>query len=344
MKAVLYGTYPACELPRLRKYLRSQWELAAIRDEAPVGEKAAALADATVLITSKYTAGDPPVPKLHFLQCASTGTENLDFSRLPSDCRVCNAYGHESGIAEYVLWAILDWSVQCRSIPPFLATGTWSVDEWVSVPNHGEASAKTVGIVGFGHIGREVARRARALGMKVVALSAWRSGWHHRNLADRSFTVDEADDFLARSDFIVVCCPLLPETRGMIDARWFAAMRQSAVLIQVGRGPVIDEQSFYAALERRTIRGATIDVWYEYPGPAGGRVPFARFPFHKLPNVVMTPHISARSEEAWDRRFRQIASNLDAFASGGALLNVMERRLKNPTSPAKRRLPLKDSV
>jgi len=103
-------------------------------------------------------------------------------------------------------------------------------------------------------------------------------------------------------------------------------MRSNAVLIHVGRGPVVDELSLFAALKDRIIRGATIDVWYEYPSLPGERVRFSRLPFHELSNIVMTPHISARSEESWDRRFMEIASNLDAFASGENLRNVIDIR------------------
>lgn len=324
MKAVLYGTYPACELSRLKKFLRSAWDLVPITDEVPVREKSAALADADALIASKYQVNDPCAPKLRLLQCSSTGTENLDFHHLAPGCMVCNVFGQELGIAEYVMWAILDWSVDHRRIPPFLSTGTWSVDEWVSIPNHCEAMGKTVGIVGFGHIGQEVARRAKAFGMKVIALSSWRNGSPDYELLDGVFTANEAQSFSTRADFIIVCCPLTPKTRGMIDARWITAMRPNTVLIHVGRGPVVDEQALYIALKDQKIRGATIDVWYQYPTVAEARVRYSRFPFHELPNVVMTPHVSGRSDESCDRRFMQIARNLDAFACGGELQNIAE--------------------
>ena len=109
----------------------------------------------------------------------------------------------------------------------------------------------------------------------------------------------------------------------MVEARWFAAMKPSAVLINVGRGPIIDEAAFYAALAEHRIRGATIDVWYKYPPASGERVRASRFAFHELPNVVMTRHASAHTEETWERRFRAIAENLEAFAQGRSLANVI---------------------
>jgi phosphoglycerate dehydrogenase-like enzyme len=204
-------------------------------------------------------------------------------------------------MAEYVIWAVLDWALDPRDPAARFRDGTWTLAEWNGVPMHGEVFGKTLGIVGFGRIGRETARRGKAVDMRIAALSAWRSGPPDGALIDRAFTRDEAAAFLAGVDYLAVCCPLDPTTRGMVDASWFAAMRGDAVLIHVGRGPVVDEQSLYAA-----------------------RVAPSRLPFHTLPNVVMTPHNSGRSEEAWDRRFREVADNLDALARGEPLRNVLK--------------------
>lgn len=323
LKAVLYGRYPACEISRLRKLLRTPWELDAISETTPGAEKILTFSDAHALITSSYKATDPVAPKLRLLQCASTGMENIELRHLPPGCIVCNAYGHEIAIAEYVIWALLDWSVGSRRIQPFMATGRWSVGEWISVPNHSEADGRTLGIIGFGRIGREVARRASALGMKIIALSRWRGAAPDSELLDQAFKPTEAAEFLKRADFIVVSCPISSGTIGMVNREWFSHMRSSAILVQVGRGPVIDEGALFEALERRRIRGATLDVWYQYPNPNEEKVAFARLPFHELPNVVITPHIAARSEEAWDRRFCQIAKNLDALSFGLSLQNVI---------------------
>ena len=325
MKAVLYGAYPVCEHARLEKFLPSEWAIEPVPDSASPTEKKRQLADADVLVTSKYGCSDPPAPRLRLLQCSSAGIENIDVERLPPGCSVCNVHGHENGIAEYVIWAILDWSINFRGIPPFSSGGTWSIDEWISIPNHSEASGKTVGVVGYGHIGREVARRARALGLRVTVLSAWSKGRPRDGILEKAFNPNEARPFLESSDFVVVCCPLTRDTRGMIDAGWFSAMRRGTVVIQVGRGPVIDEFAFFNALSKKYIRGATIDVWYDYPRQTGERVRFSRYPFHELPNVVVTPHISARSEESWDRRFSQIAENLRALMDGRPLRNIVLR-------------------
>jgi phosphoglycerate dehydrogenase-like enzyme len=280
------------------------------------------VADADALVTVRYAAGDPPAPRLRLLQSASSGTDRLDAGRMPAGCVMCNARGHEEAVAEYILWAVLDWSVEMRSPPAFFAAGEWSVDDWNTAPLHREAQRRTLGVIGFGQIGREAAKRARAIGMRVTALSTWRGGMPGSGV-DHAFTLPEKTAFLRECDFIAVCLPLTERTRGMIGWEWFVDMRRDAVVIQVGRGPVVDEESFYRAHESRSIRGATIDVWYDYPKSAGNRIPASRFAFHALPNTVVTPHVAARSAEAWDRRFRQIADNLNALAESRPLANLV---------------------
>lgn len=324
MKAVLYGTFPARECERLSRSLTTDWTLVPLLDEDPVERKTLELADADVLVASKYGIGDPPAPRIRLLQCSSAGIDRLDLSRAPAGCVVCNVFEHEIAIAEYVICAVLTWALEWRRLTSTFQDGKWTLPQWVDGPMHGEAFGKTIGIVGFGRIGREVARRGKALGMRVTALSAWRSSKPDPALVDQAFTTDEWQRFLAGVDYLAVCAPLSDETEGMVDARWFAAMRPNAVVINVGRGAVIDEESLYAALQERRIRGATLDVWYGYPKPGGSAVLPSRRPFHELPNVVMTPHSSGRSEETWERRFRAIARNLDALARGEPLENVIQ--------------------
>lgn len=323
MKAVFYGSYPAREAGRVAGFLATPWEIEVVFDEEPLNRAAAALSTADALVTSRYSRSDPPAPRIRLLQSSSTGTDRIDRAMLPAGCVLANLYGHEIAIAEYVICAVLDWSVQYRQLAKSFADGHWTLREWTEGPNHREAFGKTVGIVGFGRIGREVARRAKALGMTVHALSAWRSGAPDPGAVDRAFASPDLGAFLHAAHFLVICCPLSDETRGMIDESWFSAMRPESVLIHVGRGPVIDESSLYAALASRRIRGASVDVWYEYPKTPADRILPSRFPFHELDNVVMTPHASGHTEEAVDRRFRQVARNLDALARGERLENVV---------------------
>jgi phosphoglycerate dehydrogenase-like enzyme len=323
MKLVLYGSFPASEAGRITRHLTSEWEVVPVLNEAPAEEKRKSLADAEVMVTSVYRSREPPAPKLRLLQCSSTGVERIDLEHLPPGCIVCNVHGHEIAIAEYAICAVLDWAIGYRALAASFADGTWTLAEWVEGANHGEVFGKTLGLLGFGRIARETALRAKGLGMRVAALSAWRSAPPDRTLIDDAYGYEDRQAFAAAADFLVVACPLTPQTRGMVDAEWFAAMKPSAVLVNVARGPIVEEAAFHAALAQRRIRGATIDVWYKYPPASGERVRASQLAFHELPNVVMTRHASGHTEETWERRFRAIAQNLEAFAHRSPLANVI---------------------
>jgi phosphoglycerate dehydrogenase-like enzyme len=178
---------------------------------------------------------------------------------------------------------------------------------------------QTVGIVGYGHIGREVAKRCKAFDMRVMALS--RTKRDEPGLVDWYGTTDELDTLLQESDFVVVTAPLSEETRGMIDRDAFNRMKPDAVICNVGRGPVIDEAALYEALSTKRIRGGIIDVWYVYPSKKDPNPWPSKFPFQKLDNIIMSPHNSAWSNEMSDRRWAFVAANLDRFARGEELEN-----------------------
>lgn len=330
MNAVFFGTYPARELARAEKAMTSAWSITRIFDDRLTSPEAAAtLAEADALVTSVYTAAHPPAPRIRLLQSTSAGVDRIDPAMIPAGCTLTNLYGHEIAIAEYVLASMLDWAMRYRErAATFLADGQWSDKNWFSDTNvHGELYRKTVGIFGFGRIGREVARRAKAFGMRVVALSTWRSSEPGDNaLIDRRYTPAEAAAFLTETDYLAACAPLVEETRGIIGKTWLEAMKPSAVLVHVGRGAVVDEEALWNALREKRIRGASIDVWYTYPKADGMRVFPSRFPFHTLTNIVMTPHSSSRSDEAIDRRFADVAANLDALANGTPFRNVVMKR------------------
>jgi phosphoglycerate dehydrogenase-like enzyme len=330
MKAVFFGTYPARELDRTQKVLTTDWSFTQIFDDQLTSPAAAtALAEADALVTSVYNPAHPPAPRIRLLQSTSAGVDRIDPAMIPAGCTLTNLYGHEVAIAEYIVASMLDWAMRYRErASTFLADGQWSDKNWFNDTSvHGELYRKTVGIFGFGRIGREVARRAKAFGMRVVALSTWRTAEPGDDaLIDQRYTPAEAMAFIAGTDYLAACAPLVDETRGIVGPAWFDAMKPAAVLIHVGRGPVVDEAALWEALSTRRIRGASIDVWYTYPKADGIRVAPSRYPFYTLPNIVMTPHCSSRSDEAIDRRFADVAANLDALAGGTPFRNVVVKR------------------
>ena len=323
MKVVLYGNFAAGNKARIAASLQTPAELVTVFNADSADVKRDALADADVMVTSVFGANDPPAPRIRLLQSSSAGIDRIDLNCLPAGCVICNVFGHEIAIAEYIIGSVLHWALDLGALSSVMRNGTWTLPDWVGGPDHGEAYGSTIGIVGFGRIGREVAIRAKALGMRVVALSAWRSGPPDLALVDAAYRGDEADTFLAQCDYFAVCAPLSDETRGLVSAHWFNRMKPNAVVIHVGRGTVIDEAALYDALKSNRIRGASIDVWYNYPPASGAAVPPSQFAFHELPNMLMTPHASGRTGGTWDRRYKDVARNIDAFARGEPLVNVV---------------------
>src|SRR5690606_23605244 len=144
-----------------------------------------------------------------------------------------------------------------------LRQGEWRWCAQVAGEIRGELTGRTIGLLGFGHIGREIARKARAFDLKVVACN--RSPVVTGDLVDSYVPLAERERFYAMCDVIVVSLPDLPETAGFVDEAAFRAMKRSAFLINVGRGPTVDEQALFDALKAKRIAGAAIDTWYVYP-------------------------------------------------------------------------------
>jgi phosphoglycerate dehydrogenase-like enzyme len=281
-----------------------------------------ASADADILVTNHWRADYPTAPCLRLVQSVATGIELIDLTALPRGVAVCNAFGHETAIAEYVLMVMLVWSHRFREIEgEFRTRSSWR-SSWVqSGPPHGEILRSTVGIIGLGRVGREVARRSAAFGCRVIAAN--RSPRRPEDGVERVYPMTQLDQMLPACDFVVLSTALGPETEGLIDTRRLALMKRSAFLVNIARGPVIDEDAIYAALRDRSIGGAALDVWWQYPNAAEPERRPSRHPFHELSNVVMTPHCSGWTGGMVTRRWAEVAGNINRFVRGEPLENVV---------------------
>jgi len=299
--------------------LDTPWDIQVI-DSSDHRAFARALEDADALVSMRWRGDEPRAPRLQLLQLPGAGTDDIDFDRLPPTASVCNCFGHEIGIAEYVFAAMLEWTVKLRTMDASLRAGDWS-GSYLCGPRHGELYGRTLGLIGYGHIAREVARRADAFGMQVLACS--RRPRPEGTPAVRVEGMDALPQVLARSDYVVITAPLDDSTRGLIDAGAFERMKRDAFLVNVARGSIVDESALYDALRSRRIGGAAIDVWYRYP-PQGQRCGEpSSLPFAQLDNVIMTPHASAWTDGLLPRRNRTIADNLNRLARNQPLLNVV---------------------
>jgi phosphoglycerate dehydrogenase-like enzyme len=278
-------------------------------------------AGANVIIGNHFDGSLPRPEALLLYQVPGAGYDAVDLAALPPSAVVCNCFGHEQAIAEYVMAALLQRYVPLADADRRLRQGEWTY--WAGTPEraHKEMAGSTLGILGFGHIGKAVAARARAFGMLIHVAN--RSPVTGSGDVDQAFSLSELPAFWAGLDSIVVTLPLTPETRGIVGADAFSWMRNDTILINVGRGPVVDEAALYDALRNRRIGGAVIDTWYRYPTPGQSRCAPSNLPFHELTNVIMTPHMSGWTTGTISRRQKAMAENIHRLMRGETCLDIV---------------------
>jgi phosphoglycerate dehydrogenase-like enzyme len=320
MKALFLGTLAASQAAPIIEFITADIRTEILDNNEPK-QAAAALADADVLLTGAWRSGFPAAPKLRLLQVPLAGTDGIDVSALPRGVTLCNAYGHEPALGEFAIMTMLAWRHRLFDIATSFREGSWSWSPMVGGPVRGEISGQTVGVVGLGHIGREVAWRVAALGCRVLAVN--RTMREKPASVEHVFSWTELDRMLGECDIVVLSCALTPETTGLIDGGRLAAMKPSAFLINLARGAIAEEEALYRALHDGVIGGAALDTWWRYPSASDPAPRPSRYPFHELPNVVMTPHCSPRTDGTIERRSRDVARNIDRFVRGEPLENVV---------------------
>lgn len=321
LRIAFAGTFAAHFVEPVRARLEVPCDVVTA-DEAGI---VATLADIDVLVTLAFTREmAAAASRLRLVQVPGAGVDRIDRAALPAGTQLANAYAHEAGIAEYVLGSILALRRELVRLDAELRRGSWASQWAVGLPAPtvwSELTGRTLGILGYGRIGREVARRARAFGMDVLAVRRDPAQGDPHGLASVR-GADAVDEVIALADVLVVSLPLTPETRGLIDARRFDTMKPTAILVNVSRAQIIDEDALYAALAGRRIGGAVLDVWYRYPTAAGPTPPATR-PFHMLPNVLMTPHVAGWTDGMLDGRAALIAENIRRVSRGDVPLNLV---------------------
>ena len=303
-------------------------EMAAIRIlpdllTSPADRETYAAAEA--IIGVRFAKDFPRPEGLQLFHVPGAGYDAVDLGAIPGSAVVCNCFGHEQAIAEYVMAALLARHVPLADADRKLRQADWAYSSGSLARLHDELAEKTIGLLGYGHIGKAIAMRAKAFEMKVHVAN--RSVVATSSVVDRSFTLDNLRDFWASADFFVVSVPLTAETTGIVDAAAFAAMRATAVAVNVGRGPTIDERSLYDALKNGRIAGAIIDTWFNYPTPEQPNVVPSALPFHTLPNVVMTPHMSGWTLGTIRRRQQTMADNIRRRFDGRPCINIVRPAL-----------------
>lgn len=286
----------------------------------------AAVMSADFILTPGNFGALMAAPKLKILLQPWVGTDWLDAGFLPDGLLFCNAGGHAAPMAEYVLGAMLEHALELRQLHQDMTQGKWyrAGRNAAAEARHGDLRGKHVGIIGYGDIAKAVASRAHAFDMQVSAIAR---SVRETTPAPLNWigTREDLPKLLGQSDYLILTCDLNDETQGMIDAAAFEAMKDSAYIINVARGEVIEEDALFDALSNRKIGGAALDTWYRYPTnitdaeadpDRGGPYQGSRHDFLSLDNVLLTPHSAAHTFGADRGRYESIAKSLLCYAKG----------------------------
>lgn len=270
-------------------------------------------------------------PNLRWIQTHWAGINHVRSHPIwDSDITVTTASGiHAPNVAEYVMAQLLAWSHRVPRWLHYQRQGEWASQRWEKfVPD--ELRGKTLGIAGYGSIGREVARLANAFGMRVLATkrdarhledggySLTSSGDPGGKLAVRIYPGEATRSMVAEADYVVIALPLTEKTRHLFDEEIFRAMKPTAFLVNVGRGPIIKEEDLVKALKKGWIAGAGLDVFEIEPLPE-------KSPLWKLENVIISPHVAGFTPSYDERATDLFAENLRRYLGQEALLNVVNR-------------------
>ena len=284
------------------------------------GELRAAAKDAAVIL---YWSGSRAelrtlfleTPGVRWVHSRAAGLDKTLFPELvESDVSLTNGSGvFSQSLGEFALAMVLYFAKDFARTLRNQRAAHWQEFEVDDI------AGQTMGIVGYGDIGRACAQRAHAMGMHVLALKR-HAPEKPDPLIDRFYRPEQLHAMLAQCDFVVVSAPLTNETHHMISDAQFAAMKRSAVLINIGRGPVVDQAALVRALQAGTIRGAGLDVFEKEPLPQDD-------PLWKMENVFISPHSADHTRDWLDRAMRFFLQQYERFTKGEPLENVVDKKL-----------------
>ncbi len=258
--------------------------------------------------------------KLRWIHAPTAAVHQLLFPELvTSDVVLTNAHEvHGPVVAEHVIALIFALAKKIPQATLLQQKRTWGQGAiWNDGPRPREVVGAALGLIGLGSIGRPVARMAAALGMRVIAVREHPEKEKPDGVA-AVYAPAQLDELLSQSDYVVVAAPLTEATRGLINADRLGAMRPDAYLINVGRGPQVDEAALADALRSHRVAGAALDVFEREPLPAES-------PLWALENLIITPHTASLTEKLWQRHYALFSENLRRYLAGEPLLFVVDK-------------------
>jgi phosphoglycerate dehydrogenase-like enzyme len=259
--------------------------------------------------------------KLRWIHSTAAAVHQLMFPELiASHVVLTNAREvHGPVVAEHVMALIFALAKRIPRAVRLQHKHSWGQREmWESRPRPREVAGATLGLIGLGSIGRAVCRSASSLGMKVIAAREHPEKEIPTGI-QQVFSSSQIDEVLALSDYVVLCAPVTLSTQGLMNEDRFAKMKPGACLINVSRGPLIDESALIDALRSRRIGGAALDVFAIEPLPAES-------PLWDFDNLLITPHTAGLTEKIWERQYALYTENLRRFLAGQPLLGLVDKQ------------------
>jgi len=260
-------------------------------------------------------------PKLRWIHTSAVAVETLCLPELfARGVAVSNTRGVQAvPVAEHAMAVAL---ALAKQIPFALANqqqARWAQNEFVGPRLPWLFKGRTLGLIGVGTIGSEIARRAEAFGMRVIALRR-RPAYGTIGHVERVYGREDLDDFLGQCQVLVICAPLTPDTHSMLGAPQFAALPRGAIVVNVGRAKIVDTDALIEALKNGHLAGASLDVFPQEPLPP-------EHPLWKTPNVILTPHTSGFRQGHWEDVIELFGDNLDRWLRGEPLKFRIEPEL-----------------
>jgi phosphoglycerate dehydrogenase-like enzyme len=289
-------------------------------------EQAGVLRQAEVLIGLRLQQEVPAgvlqsAPGLRFIQLLAAGLDTVDFGAIAPDIMVAGNVGaYAPPIAEHVMAMVLSLAKRLPQENAALARGQWDRGQWDRAAPNVTLDGAVCAILGFGGIGQATARLMRAFGARIHAIN---SSGRTTEPVEFCGTLDDLDRVVAAADVLVIGVPLTAGTRGLIGARELGLMKEKAILVNVARGPIVDERALYEHLKANPGFSAGIDAWWDEPRDGA---PFRTgYPFFELPNLLGSPHNSGDVPGIMHHAVRQAAGNVHRYLLGDAVSGVARR-------------------
>jgi phosphoglycerate dehydrogenase-like enzyme len=226
---------------------------------------------------------------------------------------------HGPVVAEHVLAVMFALAKKIPQAALWQRKREWGQSAiWNEVPHPREIAGATLGLIGLGSIGRNVSKKAAALGLRVIAVREHPEKGRPDGVS-RVVGSSQIDEVLAESDFVVLAAPLTPSTHALMNAARFAKMKPDAYLINVGRGPQVDDAALIEALRSKRIAGAALDVFETEPLPSHS-------PLWNLENLLITPHTAGLTEKLWQRHYELFSENLRRYLAHELLLYIVDKQ------------------